>query len=261
MTAADSASAVSFRSSDRSSGVSLTDAEWTRIEPLLPDRTPKRSGRRRDHREVIDAIVFKFQTGVQRVTCRRGTATGKGLHPVARVRRGRRLGAGLHCADGSGRRRRSPDWAVSVDSTIVGAHQHLAGARKKGPRPKTRRPRHRPTPRRTDHEDPPRRRRPLRPLAFVLTAGQAGDTPVLTDAMSRLRAPRQQGRLRTRPDMILADKAYSSGAIRDHLHQRDCVEAGRAQATCLRPLGVQAAQHRRTVRQPAQAMARHRHSP
>ncbi|MFE2986313.1 transposase [Streptomyces sp. NPDC059262] len=109
MTAADSASAAPFRSSDRSSGVSLTDAQWARIEPLLPDRTPKRSGRWRDHREVIDAIASKFQTGVQRVTCRRGAATGKGLHPVAHVCRGRRLGAGLHCADGSGRRRRSPD--------------------------------------------------------------------------------------------------------------------------------------------------------
>ncbi|MGW2064730.1 transposase, partial [Streptomyces sp. NPDC001937] len=43
----------------------LTDAQWTRIEPLLPDRTPKRGGRWREHREVIDAIAFKFQTGTQ----------------------------------------------------------------------------------------------------------------------------------------------------------------------------------------------------
>jgi hypothetical protein len=89
-----------------------------------------------------------------------------------------------------------------------------------GPGRRTRRPRHRPIPQRTDHEDPPRRRRPLRPLAFVLTAGQAGDAPVFTGVMSRLCAPRQQGRLRTRPDMILADKAYSSRAIRDHLRKR-----------------------------------------
>ncbi len=27
------------------------------------------------------------------------------------------------------------NWIVSVDSTIVRAHQHAAGARKKGPRP------------------------------------------------------------------------------------------------------------------------------
>ncbi|MFJ3516928.1 transposase [Streptomyces sp. NPDC090131] len=41
----------------------MTDAQWARIEPLLPDRTPKRGGRWRDHREVIDAIAFKYRTG------------------------------------------------------------------------------------------------------------------------------------------------------------------------------------------------------
>ncbi|MFD8262400.1 transposase [Streptomyces griseoluteus] len=43
----------------------LTDAQWSRIEPQLPDRTPRRGGRWRDHREVIDAIAWKFQTGSQ----------------------------------------------------------------------------------------------------------------------------------------------------------------------------------------------------
>ncbi|MFD5109888.1 transposase [Streptomyces cinereoruber] len=41
----------------------LTDVRWARIEPLLPDRTPRRSVRRRDHRRVIDAIVFEYRTG------------------------------------------------------------------------------------------------------------------------------------------------------------------------------------------------------
>ncbi|MFM9369182.1 transposase [Streptomyces sp. Da 82-17] len=49
---------------------------WARIEPLLPDRTPKRGGRWRDHREVIDAIAFKFQTGTQWVHLPGSTATG-----------------------------------------------------------------------------------------------------------------------------------------------------------------------------------------
>ncbi|QEV30992.1 hypothetical protein CP977_01360 [Streptomyces cinereoruber] len=44
-------------------GVLLTDVRWARIEPLLPDRTPRRSVRRRDHRRVIDAIVFEYRTG------------------------------------------------------------------------------------------------------------------------------------------------------------------------------------------------------
>ncbi|GAA1542152.1 IS5 family transposase [Streptomyces albidochromogenes] len=43
----------------------LTDAQWARIETLLPDRTSKRGGRRRNHRGVIDAIAYTFQTGTQ----------------------------------------------------------------------------------------------------------------------------------------------------------------------------------------------------
>ncbi|WP_399134875.1 transposase [Streptomyces sp. Li-HN-5-11] len=38
--------------------MSLTDAQWARIAPLLPDRTPRRGGRWRDHRRVIDAIAY-----------------------------------------------------------------------------------------------------------------------------------------------------------------------------------------------------------
>ena len=59
-----------------------------------------------------------------------------------------------------------------------------------------------------------------RPLAFVLTAGQAGDAPAFPDVMARLRVPRRRGRPRTRPDVVLADRAYSSRAIRDHLRKR-----------------------------------------
>ncbi|MFJ6632609.1 transposase [Streptomyces sp. NPDC091376] len=46
-------------------GVTLTDVQRARIEPLVPDRTPERGGRWRDHRQVINAIAFKFQTGTQ----------------------------------------------------------------------------------------------------------------------------------------------------------------------------------------------------
>ncbi len=38
--------------------------------------------------------------------------------------------------------------------------------------------------------------------------------------MARLRVPRRRGRPRTRPDVVLADKAYSSRAIRGHLRGR-----------------------------------------
>jgi transposase len=56
--------------------------------------------------------------------------------------------------------------------------------------------------------------------AFHLTAGQAGDAPAFADVMTRLRVPRRRGRPRTRPAAVLADKAYSSRAIRENLRRR-----------------------------------------
>ncbi|THA58046.1 hypothetical protein E6R62_06155 [Streptomyces sp. A1136] len=51
-------------------------------------------------------------------------------------------------------------------------------------------------------------------------AGRAGDAPAFTEVTARLRVPRRRGRPRTRPDVVLADKAYSSRAIREHLRKR-----------------------------------------
>ncbi|MEU7542426.1 transposase, partial [Micrococcus luteus] len=59
-----------------------------------------------------------------------------------------------------------------------------------------------------------------RPLTFVLTPGQAGDAPAFEQVMARLWVPRPVGRPRIRPDLVLADKAYSSRAIRRHLRRR-----------------------------------------
>ncbi|MGW1990213.1 transposase [Embleya sp. NPDC001921] len=43
--------------------MSSTDARRARIEPLLPERTPRRGGRWRHHRQVIDAIAFEYRAG------------------------------------------------------------------------------------------------------------------------------------------------------------------------------------------------------
>lgn len=42
----------------------LTDAAWAQIAPLLPAQTGQRGGRWRDHRSVINAILWKLKTGV-----------------------------------------------------------------------------------------------------------------------------------------------------------------------------------------------------
>ncbi|MFD3480510.1 IS5 family transposase [Streptomyces sp. NPDC058695] len=198
----------------------LTDAQWARIEPLLPDRTPKRGGRWRDHRQVIDAIAWKFQTGSQWVRLPAEYGSWKGAY--TRLRNWaidgtwkRVFTALLARADADG----DLDWIVSVDSTIVRAHQNAAGARKKGAGE-------------PGHHAIGRSRGGLttkihlaadsrcRPLCFVLTPGQAGDAPRFEQVMAAIRVPRSVGRPRTRPAMVLADKAYSSRAIREQLRRR-----------------------------------------
>ena len=60
-----------------------------------------------------------------------------------------------------------------------------------------------------------------RPLSIVLTAGQRGDSPQLAAVLGGIRVPRLGvGRPRTRPDLVLADKAYSSRANRAYLRCR-----------------------------------------
>jgi len=58
-------------------------------------------------------------------------------------------------------------------------------------------------------------------LARVTSAGQRHDSLAFVPLLGRLTiARRGQGRPRTRPGRVLADKAYSSSAIRAHLRRR-----------------------------------------
>jgi transposase len=118
-------------------------------------------------------------------------------------------------------------WSVSVDSTIVRAHQHSAGARRDGGAQVE-----------PPGDEPPdhglgRSRGGLttkihlaseqgrKPLVMVLTAGQRGDSPQFTVVLERVRVARLgPGRPRRRPDQVLADKAYSSRGNRAYLRRR-----------------------------------------
>lgn len=113
------------------------------------------------------------------------------------------------------------DWVVSVDSTVVRAHQTSAGARR-NTAPAGEPP----------HHALGRSRGGLttkihlaadgrcRPLCFHLTPGQAGDAPAFEHVMAALRVPRPIGRPRTRHAIVLADRVYSSRSIRAHLCRR-----------------------------------------
>jgi transposase len=111
----------------------LSDAEYERIEPLLPSRKPRRGGRWRDHRQVINGILFRVRTGCPW----RDVPDRYGPYQTLYKRFSRwetdgtweRMEKLLQAqADAGGQL----DWAGHVDSTVVRAHQHAAGAAKGG---------------------------------------------------------------------------------------------------------------------------------
>jgi transposase len=111
----------------------LSDAQWARLEPLLP--VGKKPGRPpiRTKRQLIDGIRWRTRAGVpwRDVPERYGPwQTVYGL-----FRRWQRNGTWQRIAtqlqaeaDAKG----LIIWDVSVDSTVSRAHQHAAGARKRG---------------------------------------------------------------------------------------------------------------------------------
>jgi transposase len=122
------------------------------------------------------------------------------------------------------------DWQVSVDSTIMRAHQHAA---RSPPRPRSAsRTTGAPGAEPSDHALGRSRggwgtklhlacENGLKPLSMLLTGGQAGDSPQMPAVLEAIAVPRLGGgRARIRPDRVLADKAYSSRANREYLRRR-----------------------------------------
>lgn len=60
-----------------------------------------------------------------------------------------------------------------------------------------------------------------RPLAVVITGGQRNDQAMLATVLDNITVPRRDGgAARSRPDAVIADRAYSSGAARRLLRGR-----------------------------------------
>jgi transposase len=110
----------------------LTDAAWARIAPLLPARGGR--GRQwRDHRQVINAILWKLRTGAPWRDLPERYGPWKTAHERLRVWTAdgtwdRLLDHVIVKDDAVG----NVEWTFSIDSSNVRAHQHSAGARKKG---------------------------------------------------------------------------------------------------------------------------------
>jgi len=112
----------------------LTDEEWARLEPLLPAH-PRQGRRWADHRMVINGVFHRVRAGcpwrdlpVQYGNWktvynrhRRWSADGTWEQILDALR------AGCDQVEGA-------EWAAAIDSTVVRAHQHAAGARHEPPK-------------------------------------------------------------------------------------------------------------------------------
>ena len=207
----------------------LTDAQWALLVALLP--APKRSGRPSQwtKRQLIDGIRWRVRTGAPWRDV--PACYGSWQAVYALFRRWQRAGiwavivTGLQArADAAG----LITWDVSVDSTIARAHQHAAGARAGSRREAAGGVCAEPA----DHGLGRSRGgwttkvhlacdQGGRPLSMLLTAGHRGDSPQFVPVLAAIRVPRLgPGRPRVRPDLVLADRAYTSRANRAYLRRR-----------------------------------------
>ncbi|MFF2778846.1 IS5 family transposase [Streptomyces sp. NPDC058052] len=208
----------------------LTDEQWTVLEALLPKGAKPGRPPLWTRRQLIDGIRFRVRTGIpwRDVPAEYG--------PWGRVydlfRRWQRDGTWQWIFAALQARADAKDlitWDINVDSTVCRAHQHAAGARKRG----------------NLQKEPPggfasepadhglgRSRGSLttklhlveqgqKPMSIVITAGQCGDSPQFEVVLGRIRVARLgPGRPRVRPRRVQADNAYASRKNRAYLYRR-----------------------------------------
>lgn len=114
----------------------LTNHQWKRLEPLLPPQRPASGRPRRDHRLMLDGMLYRLRTGC----AWRDLPDEFGPWPTvyARLRRWERDGTWdhiLHTLQREADARGDVDWELHcLDSTTIRAHQHAAGGQKGGTR-------------------------------------------------------------------------------------------------------------------------------
>jgi transposase len=120
---------------DRLKRHDLSDAEWARLEPLLPPH-PRQGHRWNDHRVVIDGIFHRVRAGCPWRDLPERFGNWKTVY--GRHRRWSGDGTWERILDalraGCDQEAAAAAWTVAADATVVRAHQHAAGARHAPPR-------------------------------------------------------------------------------------------------------------------------------
>ncbi|MGW8881877.1 IS5 family transposase, partial [Streptomyces mirabilis] len=194
----------------------LTNSQWARLEPLLPHSIKPGRPPVWTRRQLIDGIRWRTRTGAPwRDVPERYGPWDRGYDLFRRWQRAgtwARIVTQLQAqADVKG----LITWEVNVDSTVCRAHQHAAGAATMGDLQKA--PPGGIAVEPADHGLGRSRgglttkihlavEQGQKPLSFVITAGQRGDSPQFEPVLEAIRVPRLgPGRPRKRPDRVRAD--------------------------------------------------------
>jgi len=229
----------------------LTDARWERLRPLLPPQRARTGRPARDHRQILEGILWVLRTGAPW----RDLPQEFGPWQTYATRYYRWVQAGIWTRVLEELQRQSDatgmvDWSLhQADGSVIRAHQHAAGARKRGPRALPLAedtagvavPPAGPAPETvvSSPEDPQpdealgrsqggfstklhlRVDRTGKILTFLITAGQRHEQTAFYRLMERGAIKRRgRGRPRVRPERLAADKGDSSRTLRRYLRRR-----------------------------------------
>ena len=202
----------------------LSDAQWVLLEPLTPPPSRRGRPRRWPIRSLVDGVRHRARVGCPWRDVPRRYGPWWRVYALFACWQvlgvWDRIESTLRSRAAAAKRL---SWQVSVDSTTARAHIHAAGARRDSVDRVAGEP---------DHHALGRSRggwgtkthvaidQHRGVLTFQLTPGQANDSPQFIPVLEQIRVARiGPGRPRTRPERVLADKAYSSRANRDWLRR------------------------------------------
>lgn len=201
---------------------SLSDQHWMQISDLFPVNG-KRGGQWKDHRVMMDAIIWILVTGAPWRDLPSLFGPWKTVYD--RFWKWTRNGFWDTLLDKLRARRNSDgqiDWELlCIDGSVVRAHKAAAGARKVGPESEP-----------SDHALGRSKGgfgtkfhmvcdRNGHPIAFEITAGQVNECTRFESLMGSICVPSSENPNVFLPKKLAGDKAYSSKAARDWLTKRN----------------------------------------
>jgi transposase len=112
----------------------LTDAQWRRLEPLLPPERPRTGRPNHSHRTLLNGILWVLRTGAPwRDLPERYGPVGTVSSRFYRWRAAGLWDRVLAALQSQAEERNEVDWSLHfVDATVIRAHQYAAGARRAG---------------------------------------------------------------------------------------------------------------------------------